>query len=203
MKNEIFSEYFAVKNNFLSRIDCRLKIVFIIPIIIAIIASSTLYLPLICGLLAIIILLSIRMPLKVLLVRLSAPLGIGCTIFFIKVFFLKESSSNSLPLLFKIVSTTALILLLSLTTTLDKMLSACLWFKFPKIWVEICFITYRYIFVLLDDAITVFDAQKVRLGYSNPINSLRSLGTLAGMIIIRAYDQSIATYEAMSLRGYK
>ena len=38
---------------------------------------------------------------------------------------------------------------------------------------------------------------------SAPFRSLRSLGVLAGTIVIKAYDQSIATYEAMTLRGYK
>jgi len=76
-------------------------------------------------------------------------------------------------------------------------------FKIPGIWVEVCLIAYRYIFVLLEDVVKVFDAQRARLGYANWLVSMRSIGTLAGTVIIRAYDQSLATYEAMMLRGYK
>ena len=49
---------------------------------------------------------------------------------------------------------------------------------------------------------TIRDAQKMRLGYSSLARSLRSFGELMGSAVIRAYDRSIAVYEAMMLRGY-
>jgi cobalt/nickel transport system permease protein len=62
---------------------------------------------------------------------------------------------------------------------------------------------YRYIFMLLDQASDVMDAQRVRLGYSSLRRSLSSTGVLAGTVIEVAMDQGIRTHEAMELRGYK
>ncbi len=89
-----------------------------------------------------------------------------------------------------------------MTTSVNKLLNAAQWFRVPYIFIEIFMFTFRYIFVLIEDAITVRNAQMLRLGYSSFSKSLQSIGQLAGTVVIRSYDQSIATYEAMLLRGY-
>ena len=67
---------------------------------------------------------------------------------------------------------------------------------------ELALLVYRYIFVLLEEIITIKDAQKVRLGYCNWRQSLRSLGILGGSLILRAYDRAERVFEAMVARGY-
>ncbi len=201
--NEIFSEHFARRNNFFSRIDARIKIIFIITAIAIVLSSSTLFVPLAVTILVVAGLFNIKISFKIAVLRLSAPLGVAITLLLIKIFLFHQAFSDSLLIMFKIIGSTSLLLFLSMSTTVDRVLGACCWFKVPGTWVEICLIAYRYIFVLLEDALTVRDAQKVRLGYTNLACALRSIGILSGAIIIRAYDQSIATYEAMTLRGYR
>ena len=46
-------------------------------------------------------------------------------------------------------------------------------------------------------------AQKVRLGYSGLRRSLRSMGSLAGIVMLRSLDQAEKTHEAMVARGYR
>lgn len=219
--NDLFSDYFAQRDNFLTRIDARLKAVFVIMAIILTLFSQRVFAPWCIILLVPAILLSIKVPVKIIIHRICAPLGIALSILCIQTFYRGETPIWRLHVLglsltayaeglrygsaivLKILASASWVLFLSMTTPLPKLLEAGLWFKLPPAWIEICYLTYRYIFVLLEDAKTVFDAQKVRLGYTAPFRSLRSLGVLAGTIVIRAYDQSIATYEAMMLRGYK
>ena len=201
--NEIFSDNFARRNNFLTQVDARIKMVFAIAAILTVVSANTAYVGLIAFFLVMVGILSVRVPFKIIILRLSAPLGIAITVFFIKIFFSHQGLASCLLLISKIIGSTALLLFLSMTTSFDKLVAACGWFKIPATWVEICLIAYSYIFVLFEDAVIVFDAQRVRLGYTNWMRGLYSMGALAGTIIIRAYDQSIATYEAMCLRGYK
>ncbi|HBU08959.1 MAG TPA: cobalt ECF transporter T component CbiQ [Candidatus Omnitrophica bacterium] len=219
--NDIFSDYFAQRDNFLTRIDARLKAVFVIMAIILTLFSQRVFVPWCIILLVPAILLSIKVPVKIIIHRICAPLGIALSILCIQTFYhggtpiwrlhigvlsltaYAEGLRYGYAMVLRIMASTSWVLFLSMTTSLPKLLEAGLWFKLPPAWIEVCFLTYRYIFVLLEDAKTVFDAQKVRLGYTAPFRSLRSLGVLAGTIVIKAYDQSIATYEAMMLRGYK
>lgn len=201
--NNIFSEHFSRKENILTRLDARIKIVFCVTAIIFILFFHTTYIPSTVIILTLFSLFLIGIPIKVIILRMSAPLGIALVILFIKIFFYRATLHNGLLIALKITGSTSAMLFLSMTTTLDKLLDASRYFRMPKVWVEICLIAYRYVFVLLEDASMVIDAQKVRLGYANLGVALRSIGTLAGAIIIRAYDQSVATYESMMLRGYK
>src|SRR3989338_200386 len=199
--NEIFADIFARRENALTRIDARVKLVFTAASIFIVLSSSTPMAPFIAALLTVTVLSLLKIPLKIIALRLAAPLGIAVTLFLIKVFY--REFNGGLLMMSKIIGSTSLVVFLSMTTAVDKLLAACRWFKVPSLWIEICLVTYRYIFVLLEDAVTVYDAQRLRLGYSTPAKAVRSLGVLAGAIIIRAYDQSIATYEAMMMRGYK
>lgn len=219
--NDIFSDYFAQRDNFLTRVDARLKAVFVIMAIILTLGSQRALV--VCGIILSVpaILLSLKVPLRVIMHRICAPMGIALSILCIQTFYhgntpiwhlhigglsltaYAEGLKYGCAIMFRIMASTSWVLFLSMTTPLPKLLEAGLWFKLPPAWIEVCYLTYRYIFVLLEDAKIVFDAQKVRLGYSATFRSLRSLGVLAGTIVIKAYDQSIATYEAMMLRGYK
>jgi len=201
MLNEAFSDYFARRENFLNRIDARLKLPFIIAAIFSCLLSPNAIVPGMVVLFVLVSLLTAKIPLRIILLRLAAPLGIAVTLFAIKIFF---KSVNVGPLLIaKVLGASSLVLFLGMTTTVYKILRAAAWFRVPHTWVEVSLLTYRYIFILFEDAATIFFAQKVRLGYVNLTKGLSSVGVLAGSVIIRAYDQSIASYEAMRVRGYK
>ena len=61
---------------------------------------------------------------------------------------------------------------------------------------------WRYLFLLFDDAQVVYAAQKNRLGYAGYRRGLRSFGTLAGALVIKAFDNSQTVTTAMVQRGY-
>ena len=220
MLNEVFSDYFTHKDNFLTRVDARIKIFFVFGALILMLFSRIPQLPLTVAFLSLIVLLEVRIPFRIILFRMFCPLSIATVILLIHVFFqcnlplfklsffgfnligYKEGLAQGLLIMGKVTGCVALVIFLSMTTSVNALLNSASWFKIPRIWVEVAAITYRYIFVLLDDAIKVRDAQNIRLGYSNLLRSIRSLAELTGSVFIRAYDQSIVTYEAMQLRGY-
>ena len=220
MLNQVFSDYFAQRRNYLTEIDARIKIVSVAAAIVITILSQNIYTPLIVFLFTLIFVLSISIPVKVILIRLVTPLGIAGTILLMQIFFYgetaivrfdlwgihlvgyKEGLLRGSLIMAKVIGTTSLVIFLSMTTSVNKLLNAARWFKVPNTWVEIAVFSYRYIFVLLEDVITVRDAQEVRLGYSSLARSLRSFGELMGATVIRAYDHSVSAYEAMILRGY-
>ena len=76
------------------------------------------------------------------------------------------------------------------------------WLRIPKGFIEITVFAYGYIFVLLDQGMVIYDAQKTRLGYSSFKRSLRSFGTLAGALILKAFEHSQNAAVAMVQRGY-
>lgn len=220
MLNEVFSDYFAQRKNYLTEVDARTKIVFVPAAIIITVLSQRFYVPIIIFFLSLVFLLGIRIPVKIILLRLVSPLGIAGAIFLAQFFFYgttpvvkldlwgiqlvgyKEGLLRGFLIMAKVLGAGSLIIFLSMTTSVNKLLNAARWFKISNTWVEIAMFTYRYIFVLLEDAITVRDAQEVRLGYSSLARSLRSFGELMGVTVIRAYDHSAAAYQAMMLRGY-
>jgi cobalt/nickel transport system permease protein len=220
MLNEVFSDYFAQRVNYLTEVDTRTKMLFVAAAIIIILFSQYLYVLLIVFFLSMAFLLSIRIPVKIILLRLVTPLGMAGVILLIQIFFYgmtplvklnlwgfhlvgyKEGLLRGFLIMGKVLGSVSLIMFLSMTTPVHKLLKAARWFKVPNTWVEIAMLSYRYSFVLLEDAVTIRNAQKVRLGYSSLARSLRSFGELMGSTVIRTYDRSIAVYESMVLRGY-
>lgn len=220
MLNEVFGDCFAHKDNFLTRVDPRIKMIFVFGAIVTILFSRTPYLPVIIAFLSLAFLLSVRIPPKIIFFRALCPLSIVIVILLIQVFFYgttplfrltvfgfhltgyKEGLFHGLLIGGRVAGCVSLIIFLSMTTPVNTLLKSASWFRISKTWIEIAAITYRYLFVLIEDAITIRDAQKVRLGYSSLSISVRSLAELTGSVFIKAYDQSISTCEAMQLRGY-
>ncbi|MEK7376317.1 MAG: cobalt ECF transporter T component CbiQ [Candidatus Margulisiibacteriota bacterium] len=204
MLNEIFSDHFAGRANYLTELNTRAKMIFITAAIIIVVSSYDPYLPLIVFFLSLLSLLSIGIPKRIIFFRLAAPLGIAGMIFIMQIFFygMAEGLMQGSLIAAKVLGAVSLIIFLSMTTPVNKLLNGARWFKVPGTWVEIAMLSYRYTFVLLEDAMTIRNAQKVRLGYSGLARSLRSIGDLMGLTVIRTYDRSIAVYESMMLRGY-
>jgi cobalt/nickel transport system permease protein len=202
MFTETFSGIYAKRDNWLTRLDARVKVISaLFLLMLNLWGNATISVPIFAA--SILILLFLRIPAKTLFIRLLEPLGIAGTVILVKLYFIGWSGlPEGLAMAAKVLGAVSLILLLSMTTPVDSLLKAMIWFKVPRTWTDVALLTYRYIFVLLEDATIVYSAQKVRLGYLGIRRSFQSIGTLAGAIVIRAYDQAMATSQAMRLRGY-
>lgn len=220
MINEVFNDLFAQRENILTKIDARVKIIFVLLSLVVVITSGKFYCGLFIFCLLVSVLLFLRIPVKIIAFRLASPLFIGmillgisiCTkgttvlfkwqLFSGQLIGYQEGLVSGTLIISKILGAVSLVIFLSMTTPIDKLLKAACWLRFPRTFVEIALLSYRYIFVLLNDAITVWNAQTIRLGYMSFKIGLQSMGKLAGAVLIRAYDQSVAIYQSMLLRGY-
>jgi cobalt/nickel transport system permease protein len=63
-------------------------------------------------------------------------------------------------------------------------------------------LVYRYIFVLLDEATMIRNAQVMRLGDSGLNTSLHSFAMLSSVLFLRAWDQGERLIVAMDSRCY-
>jgi cobalt/nickel transport system permease protein len=103
----------------------------------------------------------------------------------------------------RVLGGTAAVLVVSMTTPMTGMLATAAWLRLPPIVVEIAALTYRYVFLLAEEADRIREAQKTRMGHSTWRNSMRSYGILGGMVIANSYDRAERVYQAMLMRGYK
>jgi cobalt/nickel transport system permease protein len=106
-------------------------------------------------------------------------------------------------LFFRALGAVSCLYFLSLNTPMVDILAALRKLKCPKLMVELMGLIYRFIFVLLETANTMYIAQNSRLGYNTLAMRYRSLGTLASSLFIRAYKRSDDLYTALEARGYE
>lgn len=200
---ELFSEYFK-KESVLSRLDARIKILTILAILIMVLSYKGIAFSLLVTLLCLFICIRIKIPLRVLLLRFAEPALIAAIVVLLKLFFSghKEGLMDGLIIAGRIFGAVSLVVMLGFSTPFDEVLSGLYWLKVPKAFIEILMFAYRYIFMLLDDALVIYNAQKNRLGFSNISRGLNSFGIMSGSLILKAFQQSQNITLAMLQRGY-
>lgn len=215
----LFDEYYK-KNHFLARVDIRIKLIITFMLLVMVLCSNGIIFPLFIAMLSIALCRFIDIPLRVMLIRFSEPLFIAAMLLFLKFFFTgseplfsvsiagidiigyKDGLMEGIRLSSRIAGAVSLIALAGFSSPFTDIITGLLWFKIPSQFVDLLMITYRYIFVLFEDAGVIYSAQKNRLGYSSIRSGLSSFGTLSGELIIRAFDRSQITTQAMFQRGY-
>ena len=218
---DIFSDIFARRDNVLTRIDTRAKILVACASIVAVITSSHVFMPLVVLAFCVLTMLFLRIPARLVLLRLAAPLGIVIVLVLLKTFLTegptffsmtvfgrqvaasREGFSQGILIASRVLGSVSVILLLGSVTPAYKIFHALRWFGVPEGWVEIALLIYRYTFALLEQTADIAAAQSARLGYSSVRRSMSSVGMLAGTVISRSVDQAMRTHEAMTLRGYQ
>ncbi|MCK9393145.1 MAG: cobalt ECF transporter T component CbiQ, partial [Syntrophales bacterium] len=102
----------------------------------------------------------------------------------------------------RIMAAISLMAVLVYATPFPELMAALSWLKIPQGFIEILLYAYRYIFVLFEEAMVIYQAQKNRLGYASFRNRLSSFGILTGSLILKAFEQSQTLSTAMVQRGY-
>jgi cobalt/nickel transport system permease protein len=218
---DLFSDIFACRGNILTRIDPRPKLSIALVAIVLLVFSTRVFLPVLVLTLCFTGFLALRIPLRLVLTRVAAPLGMVVVLVVLQAFTVPgtplfetrlagcqlfaswEGVDKGLILGARVLAAVNVIVLLSSVTPAHKIFHALRCFGLPEPWVEIALLMYRYTFALVDQACDVAAAQRVRLGYSTFKRSLSSAGVLAGTVLIRSIDQAARTHEAMTLRGYQ
>jgi cobalt/nickel transport system permease protein len=101
-----------------------------------------------------------------------------------------------------IISSLALILLSS-TTRFTNLLRGLQTLRMPKVLVMTLSFAYRYIFVLIDEAMRMWRARESRNFGGRWIWQIKTIGNMIGTLFIRSYERGERVYAAMLSRGYE
>ena len=216
---EIFSEYFK-KDHLLSQVDARVKLGVSLFVLAMVLSYKGLVFPLLILGISLCLCIRMKIPFKVFLLRFSEPVFIAAVVILLKFLFSgqetmfsikmwgititghKDGLMDGLQIGSRILGAVSVVALLGFSTPFTEIMAGLSWLKIPKGLIEISLFAYRYIFVLLEDAMVIYNAQKNRLGYSSVKKGLNSFGTLSGSLVIKALEHSQNITTAMIQRGY-
>jgi cobalt/nickel transport system permease protein len=216
---EHFSEHFS-KEHFLGRIDARVKLLSGMLLLLMVLSHEGIAFPFLVASLCLWLCIRMRVTLRAFFLRFAQPMFIAVMIVLLKFLFTGENVVFSMKVLgigiaghsdglmegiliaSRIVGAVSIVTVLGFATPFDEIVAALSWFRVPRGLIEVMIFAYRYIFVLLEDALVIYNAQKNRLGYSSVRRGLRSFGVLAGSLTLRAFENSQHTATAMLQRGY-
>lgn len=216
---ECFSDHFR-KDHILARTDARVKLIVVLALLLMVLSYQGMFFPLLtaCGAMAVCV--SMRIPLRVLLLRFAQPLFIAAVVLALKFFFTgndvmfsvelfglaitghTDGLMEGLRIASRVIGGVSLVVMLGFATPFLEFVGALSWLRVPRQFVEIMMFAYRYLFMFLEDGMTIYSAQKNRLGYAGIRKGLHSFGVLTGTLVLRGFEQSQKTSEAMIQRGY-
>ena len=210
----------SYEDNFITRIDPRVKLFFSFALLVLIICTRNVFVHLSVVSFMVAGIFMLRVNKKIFLIRGLPAISIAVAVLATQIFLYghtpiftvdlfgvtvsgyREGLARGIVLMCRVLAGIATVLFLTLSTSMNKLIYAAGWFRMPGAILEVMMITYRYVFVLFDEFTTVKNAQKIRLGYSSPGESVRSLGNLSGIILLRTVDKSEKLHMAMKSRGY-
>lgn len=114
-----------------------------------------------------------------------------------------NSLSIALRLFFRSLAALSCLYFLAFTTPMQDIIYLLERIYCPKIVTEIMVLMYRFVFIFMNTARTIYYAQSTRLGYSGLKRGLKSFSILSSVLFLKAYLQSKALYQATLSRGYQ
>ncbi len=92
---------------------------------------------------------------------------------------------------------------LALSTPMADIIDVMRKLRLPEIIIELMFLIYRFIFVLLDTVENMTRATVSRNGYSGIRASFYSFGNIAKNLLLYSFKKANNAYDAMESRGYE
>lgn len=218
---DLFSDIFTYRDNPLTRSDPRVKLLIAVCALIAVVTSGTPALPLGAFGVCIAAIAALRIPIRLVALRLAAPFSTVAVLVAIHTFVTGttpiftialggwtltakyEGLRQGMLLGARVLGSLSIVFLLGIVTPAHRIFQALRGLRISKEWVEIAILMYRYIFVLMDRAGDLADAQRLRLGYTAPRRAMASFASLVGATVVHSFEQARRTNDAMLLRGYR
>jgi cobalt/nickel transport system permease protein len=91
---------------------------------------------------------------------------------------------------------------IALTTPMIEIFAVLKVIRIPQSVIELSMMIYRYIFVFLDQAAMIHNAQVMRLGDAGIKNSIHSFAMLSSVLFLRSWEQGERLIVAMDARCY-
>lgn len=118
-------------------------------------------------------------------------------------FFVSKSTiMQAVNLFFRAYSAVLCLYFLATTTRLSDIIYFMQRCKFPKVFVELMYMIYRYLFVLFEVQNKLKQSANSRLGYSSYKASWKSFCGVASGVLISSFKRSSVCYDALESRCY-
>ncbi len=114
----------------------------------------------------------------------------------------QEGLTVFLSVLVKACLSSLSLIVLSSTTRFPNLLKGLEQLRMPRLMVMILSFGYRYMFVLIDEAMRMWRARESRNFGGRWAWRVRTIGNMVGMLFVRSYERGERVYAAMLSRGY-
>lgn len=116
-----------------------------------------------------------------------------------------DSSSlrQALHIGLRVLATSSWVWLMLLITPIYQLCRELRMAGVPRLLVDLFELTYRYLYLLIETAQQILEAQQARLGYRNVRAKLSDGGLLLGQTFVLAHSQAQSMYEGLQTRHYE
>lgn len=113
-----------------------------------------------------------------------------------------ESLLTAVQISTKAMCSVTCLYMISLSTPMYEIIKVLRKCKLPEIMIELMFLIYRFIFVLLEAYSNMKTAAKTRLGYINWRRSYQTFFGICTNLFVIAFQKASRNFDAMEARGY-
>ena len=114
----------------------------------------------------------------------------------------RESLHRAVTLFFQAMGAVTCLYFLSATTPMPQLIEVLRRCHVPELVIELMYLIYRYLFVLLDVQQKLTTAASARLGYAGVRRSVSTAGRVSGALLSSSFRRSSLCFDAMESRGY-
>ena len=114
----------------------------------------------------------------------------------------KESLRHAVTLFFQAMGAVCCLYALSSTTPMPQIIEVLRRCHVPELVIELMYLIYRYLFVLLEVQRQLTVAATARLGYVGLRRSVSTAGRVSGTLLASSFRRSRVCFDAMESRGY-
>lgn len=152
-----------------------------------------------------------RVPLRPWATAVAAPLGflvVGALMLMVQVgdggIALASGAAERAALLgLRALAGTFCLMFLAFTTPAAELIGGLRRLRVPAEIVELALLTYRFVFLLADEAVAMTTAQRARLGHSTRRRWLRSVAMVIANLLPRAMDRARRMETGLAARGWQ
>jgi len=218
----IYLERFQGLEGVLQRVDPRVKLISLVTLVVVAVLMRTITPLAILFFVTVLLALASRIPLRFFLYRSSFFIPIFAAVIALPLPFITpgtalasiglggysvtvtaEGIHKAVLFTFRVWVCVAAMTLLILTTRFSVVISVMERLRFPRVFVLMLAVTYRFIHIFIDEVYRMLLARESRqVGRASRLDVLRSLAHIIGALFIRAYERGERVYGAMMARGY-
>ena len=114
----------------------------------------------------------------------------------------ESSLHRAVTLFFQAMGAVCCLYFLSSTTPMPQLIEVLRRCHVPELVIELMYLIYRYLFVLLDVQQKLTTAASARLGYAGVRRSVSTAGRVSGALLASSFRRSSLCFDAMESRGY-